>query len=153
MHQLLNIPSSAFFTLSSYTSTRGHNLKLLKPFSRCHSHQLFYSVFKGLSMIGTVYQPTLSMLPLCGIILRTYWINIGPTNYLIFRMYRHIAFILQIIIDAPPKPHSPKLGKPYKDKRCGNPSNTLTCTRYSYALVCYAPDAYNSQIVDYAHIM
>ena len=34
-HQLLNIPSSAFFTLSSYTSTRGHNLKFLKPYSRC----------------------------------------------------------------------------------------------------------------------
>ena len=44
MHQLLNIPSSAFFTLSSYISTRGHNLKLLKPLSRCRSRQLFLSV-------------------------------------------------------------------------------------------------------------
>ena len=41
-HQLLNIPSSAFFTLSPYTSTRGHNLKLLKPYSRCRSHQSFF---------------------------------------------------------------------------------------------------------------
>ena len=62
MYQLLNIPSSAFFTPSSYTSTRGHNLKLLKPFSRCRSRQLFF--LYGLSMIVTVYQPTLSMLPL-----------------------------------------------------------------------------------------
>ena len=62
MHQLLNIPSSAFFTLSSYISTRGYNLKLLKLLSRCCSRQLFLS--------GTVYQPTLSMLPLW-IILRT----------------------------------------------------------------------------------
>ena len=77
MHKLLNIPSSAFFTPSSYTSTRGHNLKFLKPFSRCRSHQLFFS-----SMIGTVYQPTLSMLPLC-IILRTYGQTLGqPIIYL-----------------------------------------------------------------------
>ena len=44
MHQLFNIPSSAFFTLSSYTSSRGHNLKLLKPFSRCRSCQSFFSI-------------------------------------------------------------------------------------------------------------
>ena len=66
MHELLNIPSSAFITPSSYTSTRGHNLKLLKPFSRCCSHQIFFS-----SMIGTIYQPILSMLPL--------WELIGQT--------------------------------------------------------------------------
>ena len=42
-HQLLNIPSSAFnFTLSPCTSTRGHNLKLLKPYSRCRSRQSFF---------------------------------------------------------------------------------------------------------------
>ena len=34
--------SVVFFTLSPYTNTRGHNLKLLKPYSRCRSRQSFF---------------------------------------------------------------------------------------------------------------
>ena len=39
VHQLINIPSSALFIPSFYTiySTRGHDLKLLKPFSKYRS--------------------------------------------------------------------------------------------------------------------
>ena len=43
-HHLLNIPFPAFFTPSSYISTRGHNYKLLKSHFRCRPHQSFFSV-------------------------------------------------------------------------------------------------------------
>ena len=38
-HHLLNIPFPAFFTPSSYISTRGHNYKLLKSHFRCRPRQ------------------------------------------------------------------------------------------------------------------
>jgi len=45
-HNLINIPLSALFTFSSCTScsTRGHDFKLFKPHSRCHSHQSFFCI-------------------------------------------------------------------------------------------------------------
>ena len=43
-HNLINIPLSALFTFSSYTSTRGHDFKLFKPHSRCRSRQSFFCI-------------------------------------------------------------------------------------------------------------
>ena len=71
-----SIPSSVFFTPSSYTSTRGHNLKLLKPFSRCRSRQLFFSV-RSINDWNSLPAYIVNATSL-----DTYWTNIGPTNYL-----------------------------------------------------------------------